>query len=233
MTLWGIHKAIFEFLETAPITSHAAHAALGLLSALNSHHTSWPDEIAHVLERWGNAELKNYKSEDEEGVFTHLALKEELRCLIASLYSRRSPTAKSKPPVFGSPDDKDIARRCAFYAGTDLSEKDIETGFSKDKDVFMFAVLKNRYVLFDKKKRALIEDKLSGRFIHEYKRRCEDIRKDNKYFDVAPVSESGRDLMEEFRQQSSKEMLLLEKLSAQYDQLSAALKDTRSVYIGL
>jgi hypothetical protein len=124
MSLWGIHKAIFTFLETAPVTSHAAHATLGLLSALDSHHTSRPDEIAHVLERWSKVELKNYKSEDEDGLFTHLPLKEELRCLIASLYGRRNTTANPARPVFGSPDDKDIAGRCAFYAGTDLSEKE-------------------------------------------------------------------------------------------------------------
>jgi hypothetical protein len=231
MSLWGIHKAIFKFLETAPVTSHAAHATLGLLSALDSHHTTRPDEIAHVLERWSKVELKNYKGEDEDGLFTHLPLKEELRCLIASLYSRRSTTAKSARPVFGSPDDKDIAGRCAFYAGTDLSEKDIETGFSKDKDVFMFAVLKNRYVFLNKRKRQLIEEKLSGNFIYEYRRRCEDIHKDNKYFDVTPVSESGRDVLEEFQQQSSKEMSLLEKISAQNEQLSARLNSyERRVY---
>jgi len=179
----------------------------------------------------GKVELKNYKGEDEEGVFTHLPLKEELRCLIASLYSRRSSTAKSGARVFGAPDDKDIARRCAFYAGTDLSEKDIGAGFSRDKDVFLFAVLKNTYVLLHEKKRALIEKQLSGSFIREYRRRCEDIHKSNKYFDITPVSDSGRDLLDEFQQQSSKEMSLLEKISAQNEQLSARLKGyERRVY---
>jgi hypothetical protein len=46
MGLWGIQKAIFQFLETAPVSSHSAHAALALLSALDPHHTSWPEEIA-------------------------------------------------------------------------------------------------------------------------------------------------------------------------------------------
>jgi hypothetical protein len=224
MNLWDIHKAIFAFLETAPVTSHSAHATLGLLSALDPHHTRRPDEIAGVLERWGTAELKNYKGEDEDGWSTHLPLREELRCLIASLYSRRSTTANSGPRVFGSADDKDIARRCAFYAGTELSEKDIEKGFDKDKDVFVFAVLKNCYVLLNRKKRALIEEKLPGDFRHEYRRRCEDIHKNNKYFDVTPVSESGRDLFDEFQQQSSKEISLLEKLSTQNEQLVTRLK---------
>ena len=49
-----------------------------------------------------------------------------------------------------------MARRCSFYAGTDLYGKEIEVGFNKDKDVFLFAVLKNCYVFLNKKKRALI-----------------------------------------------------------------------------
>jgi hypothetical protein len=129
---------------------------LSVLTALDPDHTSCPEEIAPVLERWGKVELKDYKGGDQEGYYTHLTLTEELRCLIASLYSQRSPTAKAAPRVFGSPDDKDIARRCAFYAGTDLSEKEIDAGFKKDKDVFVFAVLKNPYVLLHKKKAPFI-----------------------------------------------------------------------------
>jgi hypothetical protein len=226
LNLWEIHKAIFEFLETAPVTSHSARVTLRLLNALDPHHTRRPDEIAGVLERWGNVELK------EEGWFTDLPLREELRCLIASVYSRGMTTANSGPRVFGSPDDKDIARRCAFYAGsTDLSKKDIEAGFKKDKDVFVFAVLKNRYVFLNQQKRGLIEEKLSGNFRHEYQRRCEDIHQDNKYFDVTPVSESGRDLLDEFQQQSSKEISFLKNISAQNEQLLERLKGyQRKIY---
>jgi hypothetical protein len=39
-----------------------------------------------------------------------------------------------------------------------------------------------------------------------------------------PVSESGRDLSEEYQQQSSKEMSLLAKISAQNENLSARLE---------
>ena len=197
---------------------------LSLLCTLDPHHTHSPEEIAHVLDRWSKVEPKNYKGEDEEGWFTHLSLRDELRCLIASLYSRRSMSAKSGPRVFGSVDDDDIARRCAFYAGTDLSEKEIEAGFGRDKDVFVFAVLKNCSALLNKTKRALIEEHLSGNFIHEYRRRCEDIRKKYKWFDVRPVSESGRDLLDEFQKQSSTEMSLLEKIIGQNEQLIARLK---------
>ena len=180
---------------------------------------------------WGKVELKNYKGEEREGYYTHLPLREELRCLIASLYSRRRSTAKSGPGVFGSPDDNDIARRCAFYAGTNLSEKQIEAGFKKDEDLFVFAVLKNPYVLQLTKNRALIEGQLSGNFIHEYRRRCEDIRKKYKSFDVRPVSELGRELLDEFQHENSREMLLLEQLVAQNNQLFVRLQGyERRVY---
>ena len=231
MSLWGIHNAIFEFLENAPVTPQSAHAVLSLLCALDPHHTRSPEEVAHVLDRWSKIELKNYKGEDDEGWFTHVSLRDELRCLIASLYSRRRTPAMSGPRVFGSADDDDIARRCAFYAGTDLSEKEIEAGFRRDKDVFVFAVLKNCYVLLNKTKRALIEEYLSGNFINEYRRRCEDIRKKYKWFDVRPVSESGRDLLDEFQQPNSKEISLLEKIIGQNEQLVARLKSyERSMY---
>jgi len=231
ISLWGIHKAIFEFLENAPVTPHSAHAVLSLLCALDPHYTHSPGEIAHVLDRWSKIDLKNYKGEDDEGLFTHLSLRDELRCLVASLYSRRSTSAKSGPRVFGSADDDDIARRCAFYAGTDLSEKEIEAGIGRDKDVFVFAVLKNCYVFLNKTKRVLIEEHLSGNSIHEYRRRCEDFRKKYKWFDVRPVSESGRDLLGEFQQQSSREMSLLEKIIEQNEQLVARLKSyERSMY---
>ena len=114
--LWRIQKAIFGFLETVPVTTHSAFAALDILNQLDTQHATWPDDIAHVLERWGKADLKDHKGEEREGHFTHLTLKEELRCLLAARYSRRSMGA-SGPRVFGSPNDQDIARRCAFLCG--------------------------------------------------------------------------------------------------------------------
>ena len=136
--LWRIQKAIFGFLETVPVTTHSAFAALDILNQLDTQHATWPDDIAHVLRDGGKPTSKTTRVKKREGHFTHLTLKEELRCLLAARYSRRSMGAEW-PAVFGSPNDQDIARRCAFYAGEDLSEKDIKTGFEKDRDVFLFA----------------------------------------------------------------------------------------------
>lgn len=226
LDLRHIHEAIFGFLESVSVSDHSVQTALYFLSALDPAHTAWPKEISHVLKRWGEVEVKNYKGEDQPGWLTHLSKVDELRCLIAALYSHRSTDSKDMPRYFGSPDDPDIAWRCAFYAGHDLSVPEIEAGFDKDSDVFVFAVLKNRYVLLNKEKRALIEGYLSGRdMIAEYRRRCEQIRKERPWFDIKPVSEEGRNLLEEVHQQSSEEISWLEKIGAQNDRLAARLSN--------
>ena len=85
----------------------------------------------------------------------------ELRYLIAALYSHRSTDIKDQPRYFGSPDDPDIALSCAFYAGHDLSEQEIEAGFEKNSGVFIFAILKNNHVLLNKSKRALEQNPIT------------------------------------------------------------------------
>src|ERR1700730_10494251 len=120
MGLWDIHKAIFHFLETAPVTSHSVHATRTLLNALEPKHCAWPDEISYIIDRWRKAEVKNYKGDVEEGWSTHLPLSEELACLIGILYGHRSTTQKNKPSLFGTADDKDIPLRCAYYGCAQL-----------------------------------------------------------------------------------------------------------------
>ncbi len=224
LDLRNIQKAIFGFLETAPVTKYSVHTARYFLWNLNPEHTAWPNEISHVLKRWGEVEVKNYKGEEEKGWLTHLSLKEELRCLIAALYSQRSTDVKDHPGYFGSPEDSDIALRCAFYAGHDLSKNDIKAGFERDSEVFVFAILKNQYALLNKEKRSLVEGYLSGRFmISEYRSRCEQLRKKWPGFDPSPVSEETRNILEEEHHQGSDNILLLEKIGAQNDRLAARL----------
>ncbi len=221
LDLWNIQKAIFGFLETVPVTKHSVHTTRHFLNGLHPEHTTWPTEISHVLKRWGEIEINNYKGDEEEGWVTHLSMKEELRCLIAALYSRRSTDVKELPRYFGSADDPDIALRCAFYSGHDLSEKEITAGFEKDSDVFVFAALKNLYVLLNERKRALIEGQLYGDMIAQYRRRCEQIHKTRPGFDPSPVSDEGQNVLEEAPEQVSKEISWLEKISVQNDRLAA------------
>lgn len=94
-------------------------------------------------------------------------------------------------------------------------------------------MLKNPYVLSYTKKRAAIEEQLSGSsFIHKSRRMCERLGKEHKHFDVSPVTEMGRGLLEEFQQPISKEMSWLEKISAQNERLSARLQSyERKAYL--
>ena len=75
--LWGVQKAIFQLVESAPITKHGAYAVTDLLHAIDPRQASWPKEISHVLERWRGLELKNYKGDDQEGwqTFSFLQMK--------------------------------------------------------------------------------------------------------------------------------------------------------------
>jgi hypothetical protein len=204
---WNIHKAIFHFLEAAPVTSQSVVAASELLNALEPQHCAWPDEISHVIDRWRKAEVKDCKGEAQEGWSTPLPLNEELACLIGALYGRRSTSQKNKPPLFGSASDEDIALRCAYYGCAQMSEKEVAAGYEKDKDVFLFAAVKNRSLYLSKETRALLGSYVAGkRFVHEYKRRCQDIDKKYKWVD---------DVMENLNPEPSREIELLENIDRQ------------------
>jgi hypothetical protein len=219
---WRIHWAIFHFLETAPVTSQSVHATWQLLNTLEPKHCARREEISHVIDRWRRAEVKNYKGEPEEGRSTHLSLTEELTCLIGALYEHRTTSQKNKPPLFGTAEDKDIALRCAFYGCAEMSEKEITAGYQRDKDVFVFAAIKNTLLYLSAKTRALLENYIMRRdFWREYNHRCLQIQKEYKWFDPRPTTETGRDVMEhlELIQKSSREITLLANIHQQNAEL--------------
>jgi hypothetical protein len=221
LSLLHIHKAIFQFLEMAPVSVRSAYTVVHLLGALDPQHTCWPEAIEHVLQRWRAVE---FEWEPWRGHFSHLTLNDEMSCLIAALYGKKSTNVKDGPRYFGSPNDEDIAMRCAFYGGSDeLSLDQLKAGFARDKDVFVFAVLKNLYVLLDKEKRAFIESHLFGNWItREYQRRCEQIHRENRYFDKRPVSDWLRNNVPD---QPDEVLSVLQKISAQGERTLAWLKN--------
>jgi hypothetical protein len=192
--LMGINVAIFNFLEVAPVSVSSIGAAKFLLDSLVVTIGVSPKEISPVLKRWGEVEEKG------RGLFTRLTETQELRCLIAALYCHRDPETEKELGPFGSPDDPDVALRCAFYAEHDLSEAEMKAGYKKDQEIFLYAVLKHKYLLeFYADKRALIEDYLGRESVllrNEYCRLCEQIHKTDKCFDPRPVSEAGRKWLE-------------------------------------
>jgi hypothetical protein len=113
------------------------------------------------LERWGGLKLGGYEEGKEmEGNFTSLPMTQELRCYIAALYGRGF--ANSYSVQFGSPTAKDIALRCAYYARGSLTKKDMEAGYERDKDVYLFAASFNSSIITNRKLRQLFEEEQFG-----------------------------------------------------------------------
>ena len=151
---YDIHKAIFGLLETAPIKHHWCDALYGFLTRLDFQHVHHPERIDHVLARWARLPTLDEKDSLREGNIVGLSRKDELRCLIATLYGGE-----------GQRDAADIALRCAYYAKGYLTVKDMEAGYEKDGDVFTFAANLNTQTHWNRDLRRLMEEKYLNRTI--------------------------------------------------------------------
>jgi hypothetical protein len=105
MEHYRIHKAIFRLLEIAPLELRWLYVLYGLLDELNFRQVHSPDAVEPVLTRWAQLDDKNSQGETDEGYFTSVSLRDEFRCLVASLYGR------TRIGVQGSPTAKDVAVR--------------------------------------------------------------------------------------------------------------------------
>ena len=163
-----IHKAIFHFLEIAPIEPRWFWVVSDVLGRLVPGQVYRPERIDHVLDRWKRLKLSGYRQGQEmEGSFTGLSMTEELRCQIAALYGRGY--AKEKPVYFGSADADDVALRCAYYGCADIGEKEMKAGYERDKDVYVFAATFNPNIIADRKRRKLFEEEhLAGHLAKLY-----------------------------------------------------------------
>lgn len=158
---YGIHKAIFRLLEIAPLERHWLTVLYGLLDELNFSQVFHPESIEPLLARWAQLDDKGSKGEPREGYFSSLSLKDEFRCLIASLYGRTYSNKKST--VYGSPRAKDVAMRCAYYGNGELSASDMKAGYERDGEIFVFAAMNNNNLLSKSALRKTFEeDMVSG-----------------------------------------------------------------------
>jgi hypothetical protein len=86
----------------------------------------------------------------QEGLWTSLSLKDEFRCLVASLYGdtywNEGVTAK------------DVAERCGYYGNAELTEGELKAGYDRDQEVFVFAAMNNKNVLSKSTLRKLFEE---------------------------------------------------------------------------
>jgi len=151
---YDIHNAIYRFLEIAPVEPRWAWAVYNILDRVDPQQVYSPERIDHVLERWSGLKI------GAEGNHTRLPMAQELRCYIAALYGRGFADGKSV--YFGSPTAKDIALRCAYYARSDLTKKDMKAGYKRDKDVYLFAASFNSSVIRSRKLRQFFEEEQFG-----------------------------------------------------------------------
>ncbi len=157
---YGIHKALFRLLAIAPLEKHWLRTLYDLLSHLDYQQVASPETIDNVLKRWAKLDDKDRNDKPSEGYYTSLSLKDEFRCLVASLYGRTYSEGKSS--VSGSPSDTDVARRCAYYGNADLTAKDMQAGYERDKEVFVFAAINNGGILVKSALRKTFEEDMLG-----------------------------------------------------------------------
>lgn len=159
-----IHRAIWWFVEHAPFNDVLAQIILNTLARLNPEQVYLPNAIEATLDRWGQFGLR--KASKAENTLTGLSRQEELRCLIASLYGKK--TGALSDATESSPD---IAHRCCYYANTRLTNKQIRAGYERDAGAFLLAAVGNVGILLDRDKSAVLEQYLGDDWLtHRYLR---------------------------------------------------------------
>jgi hypothetical protein len=239
MTHWGIHKGIVGMLATVPTTYGWLRTFRSLLDRLDPGAVRTPDApITAILDRWINVPMPDGETKKEqEGYYTPLSLRDEFRCLVASLYGAYYDKTAGKYTSLnvGSSDSPDIALRCAHYGKVKLTVAAMKEGYARDGDVFVFAALCNSSVYYDSNLRRFFEEQvLSGDIRHVYKRRCEQIHKRQPSFDPRPASEWLIDDQQENEKPESNELRLLKQIEASLGQLAKKVLFTQTwVFWGL
>lgn len=216
LNLMGLQKGIYKLLQSVPVNRAWHHTLSYLLHQVDPRQATYGDEgFSEILERWKGLRLKKLferdTDEEEEGWLTELSAVEEFRCQIAALYGC---TLKDAKPL-GRPSDEDVALRCAYYGNANLKPKEMDAGYTKDGETFVFAALSNDSLYFDKTCRAKLEEMIAGYAINRYAKRCKQIAARRAWFDPRPLSETGVNLLAGVTPPIPPEMQALERLEAQ------------------
>lgn len=227
--LWymGIHKAILTMIASVPTTENWLRTLRALLDRLDPGDLCSPADgpITPILERWAQAPASENDT-SQDGYFTSLSMRDEFRCLVAAMYGRHYLGKDGKLPssIFSLNLDGEILRS-AYYGNAQLTEKEMEAGFTRDEDVYLLAVLCNDSVYHKPELRRLLEEKQLRRNLrYVYRRRCEQIHKRWPAFDPRPVSES---LIEESSPEP-KELKMIRQLEAQVAGIANAVKSVQT-----
>ena len=177
-----IQKALWWFVDRAPFNDIFAQVILNTLARLNPEQVHLPESIEGTLERWGQSGLR--KAGKTTSTLTGLSRQEELRCLIASLYGKRTGALSGV-----SDSSRDIARRCCYYANAPLTPCQIHSGFQHDAAAFLLAAAGNADILLDREKSAALEQYLGDDWLsYRYLRIREALYRDGTGASPDPVT---------------------------------------------
>jgi hypothetical protein len=218
-------------LASAPTTERWLRTLRALLDQLDPGDLSSPSEpIIPILERWAQAPASE-KDTSKDGYFTTLSMRDEFRCLVAAMYGCHFYRGKDDmftSSILGSPDSHNEILRCAYYGKARLTEKEMRSGFVRDQNVYLLAVLCNESVYHKPALRKLLEDEqlLGSDLTYIYRRRCEQIHKRRPVFDPRPLS----DWLIAESPPETKELTILRQLETTVASITKAVKSVvRSV----
>ena len=220
-------------MQKLPVTEQGLQTAYWLLHSVDPRQAgSFDEDPTPMFKRWQTLHLSDDFKKYHEGDAHGLDFKEEFLVMLASVYGwygTKTPDNKSKIIYMGSADDPDLLLRCAWYSKErKMTAEQMEAGQNRDGDAFVVAAMYNDAIFWDAKKRALLEGLITGRFIHRYKRRCEQLKKKHPEFSLTPVSEQGAALLEdEEAPQPTDDQKRLERIEVM---LAATTKQLQSVY---
>jgi hypothetical protein len=202
LTAWDVQDALFQLVRTAPLEPNWVRALHSLLMGVNPARAKTPQSLQEAREavgRWRGLRVPQTFRPDEgeeDGYFTQLSLLEEFRCLVAALYGRVFENKKFE--FIGGLQDEDLALRCAAYARMKLTVDQMHHARERDGAAFVLAALFNSELFLDRQCRGALEAVVPRDLEFLYKRRCEHVRAEHKWFDPSPVSE---DFEEDTREQ--------------------------------
>lgn len=240
----SIHNAILTMIASVPTTEDWLRTLRALLDQLDPGGLWSPGDgpITPILERWAQAPASE-KERFEKGDYTVLSMRDEFRCLVAAMYGHHYLGNDGKLPssIFSLNLDGEILRS-AYYGNAELkfTEKEMESGYARDQNVYLLAVLCNDTVYRQPILRNLLEEQLRDSLSHRgedpcpilwpvYRRRCEQIHMRHPEFDPMPVS----DCYLEQSAPETKELKMIRQLEVTVASIGNAVKSVRTwIYCG-
>jgi hypothetical protein len=162
LSIKELYKQIFAFFKMVPAVDKTVYSVLDLLRRLNPWQCTRTAEVKDVINKWMNATLsdsKNYYGELDVPVNQLIA------CYVAALFG---VSPKISLPM--SVQRLSITDRCAYYASN--CTKRIPRWGEKDREVFMFASLKNTGYFYDGDGLPALENRIFARQVDEFATRC-------------------------------------------------------------